>query len=379
MELKRLRPGIIIVVLQWIIAGVFPAIFSGPWTGSVGVLGGMAFGLALMVWWAFFSKAPRFDRWSAIVLWIVALIVASRFTHESIRTAGQGILFFAHAIPLSSLGFMIWAVSCRKLSTAPRRLAMAAALLLTCGAGTLVRSEGMEGAAGLDLAWRWSQSNEERFLAQSANEPMGELIPVLLPETEAEWPCFRGENQNSTVEGTSIETDWSAKSPEEVWRRPVGPGCSSFAVHGPRLYTQEQEGEDEVVSCYDLKGGMAIWKYKYQSRFWDSHAGAGPRSTPTLSEGRIYTLGATGILNALDELDGSLIWSVDAASDAAVEIPGWGIASSPLVIGDVVVVAVSGKLAAYDIHTGKALWFGNEGGRVTVRLNCSPSMGWSRC
>jgi len=362
MELKRLRPGIIIVILQWIIAWVIPKLFPGPWISAVGVLGGIACGLALMVWWAFFSKAPRFERWSAIVLWIFALVIASRFTHESIATAGQGILFFAHAIPLSSLGFMVWAVSCRKLKVLPRRLTMAAAILLTCGAGTLVRSEGMDGGSGLDIAWRWSETNEERFLSQSSDEQVGEVMHALLPETEAEWPGFRGEMRNSTIEGTVIETDWSANPPEEVWRRPVGPGCSSFAVHGPYMFTQEQQGEDEVVACYDLKGGMAIWKYIYQARFWDSHAGAGPRSTPTLSEGRVYTLGATGILNVLDALDGSMIWSVNAATDASVESPGWGFASSPLVVDEAVIVAIAGKVAAYDIQTGHSLWYGPEGG-----------------
>lgn len=362
MEKLRLRPGIIIVLLQWIIAWLIPAIFPGPWMSAVGVLGGIACGLALMVWWAFFSKAPLFDRWSAIVIWILALFLASRFSHDSVRTAGQGMLFFAHAIPLSSLGFIVWALSCRKLNPGLRRLTMAAALILTCGAGTLVRSEGMDGDSGLDLAWRWSESNEERFLAQNTKEPAGELKQTRLPETEAEWPGFRGEKRNSIVEGTVIETDWSLKPPEELWRRLVGPGCSSFAVHGPRLFTQEQEGEDEVVACYDLEGGKIIWKYKYQARFWDSHAGAGPRSTPTLRGGRVYTLGATGILNVLDALDGSLIWSGNAATDAAVEMPGWGYASSPLVVDSAVIVAISGKLVAYDINSGKTIWFGNEGG-----------------
>jgi outer membrane protein assembly factor BamB len=362
MEKLKLRPGIVIVILQWITAWVIPNLFPGPWISTVGVLSGMVCGLALMVWWSFFSRAPRFERWSAIVLWIFALVIASLFTHESIRTAGQGVLFFAYAIPISSLGFMVWVASCRKLKVLPRRLTMAAALLLTCGAGTLVRSEGMDGGSGLDIAWRWSETNEERFLSQMANERVGEEIYALLPETEAEWPGFRGEKRNSRIAGTVIETDWSASPPVEIWRRPVGPGCSSFAVHGPFLFTQEQQGEDEVVSCYDLKNGKAIWKHNYQARFWDSHAGAGPRSTPTLSEGRIYTLGATGILNALDALDGSMIWSVNAATDAGVESPGWGFASSPLVVDEVVIVAISGKLAAYDINTGQSVWYGPDGG-----------------
>jgi outer membrane protein assembly factor BamB len=362
MEKLRIRPGIIIVLLQWILAYVMPKLFSGPWTSSVGVLGGIACGLALMVWWAFFSRAPRFERWSAIILWIAALVVASRLTHESIRTAGQGMMFFAHAIPLSSLGLMIWVLTCRNLAVLPRRLTMAAFLLLTCGAGTLVRSEGMDGAAGLDIAWRWSETNEERFLSQRGDEKMAEEIPALLPETEAEWPGFRGEKRNSVVEGTEIETDWSENPPEEIWRRPVGPGCSSFAVHGLQFFTQEQQGDEEVVACYDLHNGNTIWKHHDKARFWDSHAGAGPRSTPTLSGGYVYTLGATGILNVLDELDGSMVWSVDAAADAGVTIPGWGYASSPLVVDEVVIVAIAGKLAAYDVSNGNALWFGPEGG-----------------
>ena len=362
MELKRLRPGIIIVILQWIIAWAIPALFAGPWSSLVGVLGGMAFGLALMVWWAFFSRAPRFERWSAIVLWIFALVVASRFTHESIRTAGQGILFFAHAIPLSSLGFMVWAVSCRKLSTGPRRLAMAAAIVLTCGAGILVRSEGMDGETGLDIAWRWSETNEERFLAQSSDEQMLGGNDSDMMTKEAEWPGFRGTHRNSIIQGILIETDWAASPPVEVWRRPVGPACSSFAVQGNFIFTQEQMADEEAVACYELESGKLVWKYLYQARFWDSHAGAGPRSTPTLHDGHVYTLGATGILNVLDAADGKVLWSVNAAEDTQVEALEWGFASSPLVVDERVIVAISGNLAAYNIHTGKAIWFGPEGG-----------------
>ena len=164
------------------------------------------------------------------------------------------------------------------------------------------------------------------------------------------------------IEGITIETDWSVNPPVEVWRRPVGPGCSSFAVHGPYLYTQEQQGGEEVVACYALESGQTLWKYAYEARFWDSHAGAGPRSTPTLKRNRVYALGATGILTVLDALDGSLIWTVDAAADTGVELPGWGFASSPLVLDDLVLVAIAGKLAAYGISDGHPRWFGPDGG-----------------
>jgi hypothetical protein len=106
-----------------------------------------------------------------------------------------------------------------------------------------------------------------------------------------------------------------------------------------------------------------VWKHSDEARFWDSHAGAGPRSTPTLSGGLVYTLGATGILNVLDARDGSLVWSRKAATDTNTEVPEWGFTSSPLVTADVVVVALAGTLVAYDLATGDQRWVVAEGGK----------------
>src|SRR5207247_4952041 len=74
--------------------------------------------------------------------------------------------------------------------------------------------------------------------------------------------------------------------------------------------------------------------------------------------GRVYTFGATGILNALDASNGAVVWSRNAASDAGAKTPGWGFASSPLVVNDLVIVAASGRLAGYDGATGKPRWLG---------------------
>jgi outer membrane protein assembly factor BamB len=159
-----------------------------------------------------------------------------------------------------------------------------------------------------------------------------------------------------------IKTDWATSPPVEMWRRPVGPGWSSFAVRDDLLYTQEQRGDFEVVSCYSVATGKPVWTHRDAARFWESNGGAGPRGTPTLYEGRLFTFGATGILNALNAGNGSVLWKRNVASDAGVKVPEWGFSSSPLVVGDVVIVAASGRLAAYDLATGNQRWLGAKGG-----------------
>ncbi len=311
----------------------------------------------------------------------------------------MGFLLFIYAIPAICLAFVVWAVVTRNLSTRMRRVTMVGSIVFACGIFTLIRTNGLTSEAGSDLEWRWSKTAEERLLAQqnekeetvapepsiktpeqtqpSQTEPAATQTqeqqtqiaeakpePAAVPKVEEQikpiWPGFRGPNRDSVVRGVRINTDWSSSPPKELWRRQIGPGWSSFAVAGNLIYTQEQRGDDEMVSCYRLTTGKPVWKHKDSQRFYESNAGAGPRGTPTFSNGRIYSFGATGILNALNAKDGSVVWSRNVSKDAKRKVPGWGFSSSPLVVDDVVVVAAAGKLVAYDTSNGNPRWYGAD-------------------
>jgi outer membrane protein assembly factor BamB len=133
-------------------------------------------------------------------------------------------------------------------------------------------------------------------------------------------------------------------------------------VGGDYIYTQEQRGEDEVVSCYRLSTGAPVWRHRDAARFYETIGGPGPRATPTIHQGRIYTHGATGIVNALDAATGARIWTRNSVADTGAVDPGWGFTSSPLVFEDKVIVAASGVLVAYEIASGEPRWKGPEGG-----------------
>ena len=360
----RLWPGVAAVVLQWLLWFVVPVV--APDATMYAMLGALACALVVVVWWLFFSRAPWAERVGAIVLMVVAVIATKRVVHQSIANAGMGMLLPIYAIPVLSLALVVAAVASRRMSSGPRRTVIVGAILLACGVFILIRTGGITGEAHSDLHWRWTKTPEERLLAQAGDEPTTQ--PANAPtagsatnagaETDSGWPGFRGPKRDGVIRGVRIETDWSRQPPVAIWRRPIGPGWSSFAVRDNLFYTQEQRGNDEVVSCYNLTNGQPVWRHRDAARFWESNAGAGPRGTPTLSNGRVYTFGATGILNALDATNGSVIWSHNAASDTRTKVPMWGFASSPLVVGDVVIVATAGALAAYDVVTGNQRWLG---------------------
>ena len=393
----RLWPGVVIVAAQWLARFALPAV--APDTSMFAVMGGLLGWLALIVWWVFFSRAAWFDRIAAVVLMLGAMAATYPLLDVSLATGAMGFIFPMLAVPGISLAFVIWAAITRRWPAGPRRVSMAVAIVAACLVWTLVRTGGFTGAFDNDLAWRWTPTAEDRVLALGDDTPKlpaaAAIVPVPTPQAETpsttappqpravesegglpreaapapagvnaslDWPGFRGRDRDGIVRDAHIVTDWSAAPPKELWRRPIGPGWSSFAVHGDVFYTQEQRGQEEVVAAYRVSTGEPVWKHRDAARFWESNGGAGPRGTPTLSNGRVYTFGATGILNVLDAATGRVIWSRNAGVDSNTSVPDWGFSASPLLIDDMVIIAAAGKLVAYDAASGQLRWVGPDGG-----------------
>lgn len=174
-------------------------------------------------------------------------------------------------------------------------------------------------------------------------------------------PQFRGPRRDGVVHGVNLAPDWSASAPRKLWGHRVGVGWSSFAVAGGCAITQEQRGDKELVVCYDLKSGEPLWSHADPVRFNDKQGGDGPRATPTIDHGRVYTLGGTGILNCLRGTTGERIWSANVLDDHGLPNLIWGLSSSPLVVDDLVVVSGGGQaggpsLLAYHKKSGKPVW-----------------------
>ena len=406
----RLWPGVALAVLVLLVRLVAPLFPEGS---MIALLGSVAGGVLILLWWLFFSRAPWAERVGAVVLMIAAVFATYYVVHESIRGGMMNrMLPIILALPFMPVALVAWAVASRRLSAGPRRAALVATILLVCGVFTIIRTDGVLGGVP-QITWRWTPTAEERLLARAESDPAPPPVVVPAPgvfpppvatttpvdpaavkaeekpvasapapaeikpeapapgeraaspamsERGVEWNGFRGPTRDGIIHGVRIETDWAKLPPAPIWRRPIGPGWSSFAVAGDLLYTQEQRGDDEIVAAYKVTTGEPVWRHRDAARFYESNGGAGPRGTPTLSNGRVFTLGATGIVNALDAATGAVLWSRNAVTDTGVTIPGWGITSSPLIVNDMVIVAASGRLVAYDRATGRPRWTKTTGG-----------------
>jgi outer membrane protein assembly factor BamB len=172
----------------------------------------------------------------------------------------------------------------------------------------------------------------------------------------ADWPRWRGPNGD----GISTETGWQAKfpgaGPGQLWRQSVGTGFGSVSVSDGRIYTMGNENDHDTVFCFDAATGEEIWKHTYAMPLEAKNYEGGPNTTPTVNDGRVYTLSRGGHLFCFDAAKGTVIWSKNLVDELNVTLPTWGFASSPLVEGDLLILNVGVAGTAVDKRTGKIVW-----------------------
>lgn len=186
---------------------------------------------------------------------------------------------------------------------------------------------------------------------------------------DVHWPGWLGPKRDGWVSGFRPPTRWPERL-ERVWRVEVGTGYASPVVSGDRIYQHARQGDEEVVWCLDLETGAVKWRQSYAAPFTMGRGaerhGKGPKSSPALADGRLFTMSITGLLSAWDADSGKLLWRCDDSSRFEKSHPYWGASTSPLVDGNRVVVHFGtdgqGALIALDAESGKEIWsHGNDG------------------
>jgi outer membrane protein assembly factor BamB len=382
---RRLWPFSVIVLLQWVVVivpaqlmpGTMVHFFSTMW-GPIG-----ASALALC-WWIFGTRLSWFDAGLGLGTFVLGGAAALLLGDPTFTILG--VLFLA--LPAVTTAWGLWILAAPFLRFPVWRAGLIVVLLGAWGFFDLIRLDGMTGAFSAEMSPRWSPTAEEQFLAQKQSIPAAAPVAA---EHEAEapaptlvlqpgdWPEFRGPHRDARLTGVRIRTDWNERPPQLLWKQRIGPGWSSFAVVGTRLYTQEQRGEQEAVVCYEADTGRELWAHHDENRFFEVVAGPGPRATPTFHEGKIYALGAKGVLNCLDALTGSVCWTRNIMTDADAKLPEWGFASSPLVAEGLVTVYAGGaggkSVLAYDALTGERAWSAGDAGHNYSSLQRSQLLG----
>jgi outer membrane protein assembly factor BamB len=186
------------------------------------------------------------------------------------------------------------------------------------------------------------------------------LAAFLLAATGADWPQFLGPDRNGTSPEKGLLDSWTATGPPVVWEKEVGEGFSSPVIRGGRLILFHRVGDEEIVECLGAATGKEIWRHKTPTNYDDPLGkGNGPRSTPAIAGDHVYTLSPGGLLLCLKLSDGTKVWQRALLEDYEVPPSYFGVGTSPLVEGNLMLVNVGGKdagIVAFDKASGKEVW-----------------------
>lgn len=224
--------------------------------------------------------------------------------------------------------------------------------------------------------FRWTESREERLAEFRAQRGLADPVeqgaePVTTTKRPVaadlaaigpgDAPEFRGPKRDGIYRGPG---NLNLASPRRLWKQPIGGGYAAFSVIGNVAVTIEQRREREAVVAYEARTGEELWVHSYPALFSEQLGGDGPRATPTIADGKVFSLGATGHLVCLDGKSGEPLWAVDILEANQVKNLDWGMSGSPLVFDGKVVVqpgtrdgsAQSRAVWALDVRSGEPRW-----------------------
>lgn len=184
----------------------------------------------------------------------------------------------------------------------------------------------------------------------------------LSPEAKTEdWPRFLGPHDDSTSDETHLLREFPADGPTLLWEVATGEGYAAPAIVGERLLLYHNLDDVDITECLNAETGKQLWEHKVGNKYRDRYGFAnGPRASPTVSDGKVYTLGVTSWLRCLDLETGKQIWERDLATDYGVPQYFFGHGPTPLIVGDRVIMNIGGEkgvcVAAFDKNTGETIW-----------------------
>ena len=187
-------------------------------------------------------------------------------------------------------------------------------------------------------------------------------IFAALPLIAADWPQWRGPQRDGVWRETGIIDRFQSEKLEPVWSVPIGAGYSGPTVADGRVFVSDRLVEPkqvERIHCFDEESGKNLWTVTYPCIYTISYT-AGPRASITIDNDRAYALGAMADLHCLDTATGKILWKRDLEEEYAIEMPIWGIAGAPLVVGDRLILHIGGAdgacVVALNKMNGQELW-----------------------
>lgn len=275
------------------------------------------------------------------------------------------------------VSLLLWFVRESGHPPAAKKAVLGTILGLVAAGLTTLRIERVSGDLVPEFRFRWSPSRD-RLLPQPVaadGRAATDATAAAWETTAADFPQFLGPQSSCGLEQPQLDPDWDARPPRLLWKRAIGAGWGGFVTSGDHAVTLEQRGDDEIVSCCSVLTGQPEWAVAVPGRHETVLGGVGPRSTPTIHAGIVYTHGATGWLHAIDGATGRVVWKknvldelgIDPADHAAAV--SWGRAGSPLVTDELVIVPAGGPrarrqasepeflaLVAFERQTGQRRW-----------------------